>query len=437
MAINDVYQNGIRKTQTGETYLAQDPDTAHIRPMGMPPVQLFLDTFDTSILDITNRWTNTGVGGTGTGSVGNYTIGSNTTLNQFRYIQSQYAFLPTQPGFLFGYKAINFEFPLLATGYRFWGLATIPASPTIANPVTEGMGFEIATDGKMYAVTYQTGVRVVIQDMSAATGNNTAPLDANVHKYFTYFRGDIGYWCIDSQDNVVAKYMTGANGPNVNTLKITALAISNGGTTVTISINGVTMGDTSHATFQIADGTFGWRKMAVGANGALAMQNVGSAAATYSSSFNVTAAASATDIATLSGSATKTIYITKVIISGVQTTASLNDILLVKRSTADTGGTSTAQTVVPHDSADAAASGIVLAYTANPAALGTLVGSFRRGYVPVSSAATVVPAIVVFDFGDKGKPIVLRGIAQQIAINLNGVTLVGGAFDIDIEWYES
>lgn len=439
MAINDVSQNGIRKTGVGETYIAQDQATAALRPIGLPPVQIFLDTFDTATLDVTNRWIST-AGGTGIAAatvIGQTVLNSGTTLNSFSKLVSIPSFLPTQPGFLWCFKAINIEFPVLTTGYRFWGLATTAASPTIAAPLIEAMGFEVFTDGKLYAVTYQTGTRVVIADLSQTTGNKTQPQDSSVHKYFTYFRGDIAYWCIDTQDNVVAQYQTGISGPNVNTLQITQLAISNAGTALTMGINGVTVGDTSHTTSVIADGTFGWRKMAVGANGALAMQNIGAAAATYSSSFNVTAAASATDIATLSGSATKTIYITKVIISGVQTTASLNDILLVKRSTADTGGTSTAQTAVPHDSADAAASGIVLAYTANPAALGTLVGSFRRGYVPVSSAATVVPAIVVFDFGDKGKPIVLRGIAQQIAINLNGVTLVGGAFDIDIEWYES
>src|SRR5882762_2444635 len=193
MAINDVYQNGIRKTQTGETYLAQDPDTAPYRPVGMPPIQLFLDTFDSATLDVTNRWTSTVATGTVTTTVGNCTLSSGAGLNNFALLQSQYAFLPTQPGFLFGYKAINFEYPLLAAGYRFWGLATVPGTPTMANPITEAMGFEIAVNGKMYAVTYQTGVRVVIQDMSASTGNNTAPLDASAHKYFTYFRGDIGY----------------------------------------------------------------------------------------------------------------------------------------------------------------------------------------------------------------------------------------------------
>lgn len=157
---------------------------------------------------------------------------------------------------------------------------------------------------------------------------------------------------------------------------------------------------------------------------------------TYSAALNVTVAAAATDIAVISGSASKTVKVNKVIITGVQTTGGLNDIQLVKRSTADTGGTSTAATAVPHDSADAAATASVLAYTVNPAALGTSVGNIRRGYLPVGGATSIVNPVVVFDFGAKGKEIYLRGIAQQLAVNLNGATLTGGAFDIDFEWTE-
>jgi hypothetical protein len=64
------------------------------------------------------------------------------------------------------------------------------------------------------------------------------------------------------------------------------------------------------------------------------------------------------------------------------------------------------------------------------------VGTIRRGYLPVAGATSVVNPIVVFDFGDKGKEIVLRGVAQQLAVNLNGATITGGAFDINIEWFE-
>lgn len=91
---------------------------------------------------------------------------------------------------------------------------------------------------------------------------------------------------------------------------------------------------------------------------------------------------------------------------------------------------------MPHDSTDAAATCIVLAYTANPGALGTAVGTFRRAYAPVAGVTSVVNPIVTFDFGAQGQAITLRGTAQQLAVNLNGVTITGGTFDIVIEWYE-
>ncbi len=173
-------------------------------------------------------------------------------------------------------------------------------------------------------------------------------------------------------------------------------------------------------------------------NQALGVEIVGNyekRAKTYSASASVAAAAAATDIFTLTGNATNTAYVTKVVVSGIQTTAGLADIQLIKYSTAATGGTSTAPTAVPHDSLDAAAVSTVLAYTANPTT-GSAVGTFRRGYVPVAGATSVVNPVVIFDFADKGKAITLRGITQYIAVNLGGATLTGGTFDISIEWYE-
>lgn len=155
----------------------------------------------------------------------------------------------------------------------------------------------------------------------------------------------------------------------------------------------------------------------------------------YSSSFTVVAAATATDIARLSGSATARIEVTKVIIGGVQTTAGLVKVDLVKRSTANTGGTATTPAAVPHDSADAAASAVVSVYTANPSALGTAVGTVRSHRVPVG-ASTGATSPVVFDFGKDGKPIVLTGVAEGLSVNLAGATVTGGNIDVTIEFNE-
>src|SRR5204863_4895248 len=97
--------------------------------------------------------------------------------------------------------------------------------------------------------------------------------------------------------------------------------------------------------------------------------------ATYGASITgLVVAASATDIFAITGSATKIVRITRLRISGVRTTGTDTDIQLIKRSTANTGGTSTNPTKVAYDSNDPASTATINAYTANPTGLGTAIG---------------------------------------------------------------
>ena len=158
--------------------------------------------------------------------------------------------------------------------------------------------------------------------------------------------------------------------------------------------------------------------------------------ATYRAAFVVAPAASATDVFQLIGSATKTVEVTKIIISGTQTTAGLVDLYVAKRSTANTGGTSSASTNVPMISTDAAATAIGAIYTANPTALGTLVGNIYIEAIPVSATTSATNNIVEINFGENGKPVQLSGVAQALAINLNGVTVTGGSLKVTVEFTE-
>lgn len=147
----------------------------------------------------------------------------------------------------------------------------------------------------------------------------------------------------------------------------------------------------------------------------------------------------ATDIYVLPGSATKTVRVSKVVVScSIATAAQYVDVNLIKRSTADTAGTSGAVTIVPHDSADAAATSAPLSYTGNPT-LGTPIGVIdaRRVFFPLTGTAALGNPPVVFDFGDRAgaKTIVLRGVAQQVAVNLNAPANAGTC-DITAEWTE-
>lgn len=159
---------------------------------------------------------------------------------------------------------------------------------------------------------------------------------------------------------------------------------------------------------------------------------------TYSASAGLSVAASASDIFTITGSASKTVRVTRVQISGTATAAVTVPIALVKRSTANTGGTSAASNIIPHDSANTVASATVLYYTANPTT-GTLVGIMRQQYMTFSTgtSSAVDASVSIFDFGVRnGQAVVLRGTAQVLAVSLLGTTVTGGLVTVDIEWTE-
>lgn len=157
--------------------------------------------------------------------------------------------------------------------------------------------------------------------------------------------------------------------------------------------------------------------------------------ASYSASAVVASAASATDIAVIPGNATNTVLLTEVRVSCTATTAGIIQLHLIKRSTADTAGTSVAMTEVPDDANYAAASSALLTYTANPT-LGGTVGDLDIVKLGCMATGTATPNdLYIANF--RQKPIVLRGTAQQVAINLNGATVAGGSFAVTYKWIET
>ena len=164
--------------------------------------------------------------------------------------------------------------------------------------------------------------------------------------------------------------------------------------------------------------------------------------ATYSASAtNFVPPASATDVFTITGSATKTIKINDFGFSSTTTAGSgiALGISFIKRSTADSGGTSVTATNVPHDSANAAATAVVRHYTANPT-LGTSVGSIRSRRIIVPAAGsngsgTAGGSEEEFNVRP-GQPIILRGVTEQFCINLNGTSITGPVSAAFVEWVE-
>jgi hypothetical protein len=252
--------------------------------IALEPSQLFQDGFDTATLDVTNKWkapTAAGGGVAATNALTNTVLGTGTTISGYSYLESAVTFPPSNPSWLLFYTGVNIAWPVVANQYFFWGLGTSPATPTAAAPLTNAAGFEVTITGKLFAVTYQSGTRVSVADLSSS-GTNKQPQDSNVHKYFMYYKGDNIYWCIDSVDSVVASTTTGAPGPDVNILPIKFTAIAGAVAPVSsglLQVNTVTLADTGGNNIQISDGTFPWRQATIDAAGNLSVKPHTAAAA--------------------------------------------------------------------------------------------------------------------------------------------------------------
>jgi hypothetical protein len=150
-----------------------------------------------------------------------------------------------------------------------------------------------------------------------------------------------------------------------------------------------------------------------------------------------------TDVCGIIGSASKQVRVLRFAVSGRATAANQLDVQLVKRSAADTAGSSTAAnlTAVAHDSNDAAASAVVTTYTGNNVnpTLGTTVGIVRAQQSNVSAAGSGGAATPVeFDFGTcNDKSVVLNSASEGLYLNFGGAVLPAGlVLNIFVEWSE-
>lgn len=392
----------------------------------LDPTTLLFDTFEN--LDTTNTWT---IGGTTapTGLNGALSASPGIGANASSYARSQPTFIPGSSAYLQFATLVQIESATVTGNQRFWGLG-IYTTPTASAPITNGTIFEIdSVAGNLQGAVYSNSVRT-------QTVSLTRPADGTTHRYAIYYKTSRVYFEID---NVVVGSLPFPN-PQVAALS-TVIGSVNGAAVVAtgpvLNSSSIGVADTGRNATKIADGLFPWRTAQINTDRSLVVTQIDGYKATYSASVaNLVAMATApTDIFTLTGSATKTIRVTRVTINGTQTTASQITIILLKRSTANTAGTSTAQAAVAHDSNSVAATGTVLAYTANPT-VGTLVGNLRSRKVIVG-AATGISDEFITEFGTRNcQAVVLRGTGQVFAINLNAATIAGSSFNISIEWIE-
>lgn len=167
---------------------------------------------------------------------------------------------------------------------------------------------------------------------------------------------------------------------------------------------------------------------------------------TYSSAITgISPGAGATDIACLTGSATKRIHLSRAVLSGTAVTPVNLIVLLRKLAAVNSGGTNlngnvNLGTPYAYWSTNAAATASITAYTASPTANDAAPGVLAaQTYGVVSQTnATMASRAVEFLFGNQGgvgQPTLLSA-AQQLCVNIGGVTVNTGLLNVTFEWYE-
>lgn len=166
-------------------------------------------------------------------------------------------------------------------------------------------------------------------------------------------------------------------------------------------------------------------------------------APTYAASgYGIVPAASATDIACITGAASKVIRIQTVRVSGTAGTLVTLPVILTRHTVANTGGTAATTTALPVpfaiDGTNPAAVATTTAYTANPtvdasaAILDVQTVSFN------TTAALVSGSFALFDYKERNfaQAPILRSAAQQVCVNLGGISVTTGAVAVSFYWTE-
>lgn len=154
-------------------------------------------------------------------------------------------------------------------------------------------------------------------------------------------------------------------------------------------------------------------------------------------------AASATDIACITGSATKTIRVQGIRVSGTAGTAITVPVRVMKHTVANTGGTAATGGALPAplrmDTNGIAATATTTAYTANPTIDATAAQlDVANIHLPTTAAGVSIPA-TLFDWATRNFAMapVLRGVAQQLCVNLNATSPTSGLVNVTFYWTEA
>ena len=163
---------------------------------------------------------------------------------------------------------------------------------------------------------------------------------------------------------------------------------------------------------------------------------------TYSSSFvGLVPVTAGTDVVCIAGSATKLVRLQYIKIWGT-TASAVQDlpVMLLRRASADTGGTPATTTANPgvttqiakRDTTNGTASATLISYTANPTIVDSAPTYLDSSLLTMPIVTSVTPAVPVdFNYARDTENFmqapVLNGVAQQICVNIQGVTVTNAS----------
>ncbi len=300
------------------------------------PFSLLAEDYGSGTLNTSTRWNRSITGGGGnataaTNAVGQTTIGTGTTANGWSTLISQRTIWDRNPGYNYYQENLNVPIPTVTHAYMLWGFVSFPftaglPSPTLATPAQNAAAFEFGTNGKLSAVTFASGSRQLVADLSVAQGKtpvqgatagtwtggcNCTPQISTAksgtitdsYKYVIVFRGDNILWYIEQPNGnlgLVAYTTRGAVGLDVNQVTVGHLALADAtgpSSTATMQINQTTVGDTAKNTEPGFDRSVYPQQTLTAVNDAVGVSAMGAASCTFTtvSNTNVTLVFEATD----------------------------------------------------------------------------------------------------------------------------------------------
>lgn len=155
-------------------------------------------------------------------------------------------------------------------------------------------------------------------------------------------------------------------------------------------------------------------------------------------------ASTATDLACITGGANIVVRVQSIRIDGTAGTLINVPTTITKHASANTGGTAATGTALPVpyklDTTDATPIATTTAYTANPTIADASPGLIDTGILVLTATGTLAGNNGLY-FDWTNRPFVeaptLRGIAQQVCVNLNGTSPSSGVVNVSFRWTES